>query len=205
MNYLEFRKKMFDLACFSINQVYAYQSNFDRNNLTRWVKRGLLIKLRQGLYSFPEYLEQPSYALFFANRIYRPSYISLHTALSFYGIIPEAVVQISSVSTLKTYSFINDFGEYSYNTIKEDKFFGYELKALKDGRSFQIASPEKAIVDLLYVYPFYKSEQDFLDLRFDEDFLKTDLSIDKLRDYSSRFATKALDIRINKLIRAYEL
>jgi len=163
------------------------------------------VKLRQSYYSFPEYLEFPGYALYFANRIYKPSYISLHTALSFYGIIPEGVVQISSVTTLKTSKFTNIFAEYSYKTVKEDKFFGYEIKALKDGRNIQIAMPEKAIVDLLYIYPFYKSERDFTDLRFDEDFLQDELKIDTLRDFSSRFSTKELDNRINKFIKAYDL
>jgi predicted transcriptional regulator of viral defense system len=97
MNYLEFKDKMFDLACFSNHQVYAWQPDFDRNNFSHWIKRGLLIRLRQGYYSFPEYLCKPDFSMYFANRIYRPSYVSLHTALAFYGIIPEAVVQITSV------------------------------------------------------------------------------------------------------------
>ena len=113
MNYFEFRKKMFDLACFNTHQVYAWQPDFDRNNFTRWIKKGLLVRLRQGYFAFPEYLPRPDYAQYIANRIYRPSYISLHAALSFYGMIPEAVVQITSVSPLKTASFKNAFAEYS--------------------------------------------------------------------------------------------
>ena len=79
MNYLEFKNKMFDLACFSSNQVYAWQPNFDRNNFSQWIKRGLLVRLRQGIYTFPEYISKPDFSLYFANRIYRPSYVSLHT------------------------------------------------------------------------------------------------------------------------------
>jgi hypothetical protein len=52
----------------------------------------------------------------------------LHTALAFYGIIPEAVVQVTSVTSLKTASFRNEFGEYSYKNVKENLMFGYELK-----------------------------------------------------------------------------
>src|ERR1035437_10150044 len=131
---------MFDLACFNINQVYMWQPNFDRNNLTRRIKKGLLVRLKQEYFAFPEYKSKADYALYFANRIYRPSYISLHTALSFYGIIPEAVVQITSVTSLKTASFTNDFGEYSYKSIKENLMFGYELKPMADGRTLQFAS-----------------------------------------------------------------
>jgi hypothetical protein len=111
MNYLEFKNKMFDLGCFNIHQVYAWEPGFDRNSFVRWANKGLLIRLRQGYYSFPEYKSKPDFGLYFANRIYRPSYVSLHTALAFYGIIPEAVVQITSITTLKTVSFNNDFGE----------------------------------------------------------------------------------------------
>ena len=113
MTFLEFKNQLFDLACFNIYQVYAWQSDFDRNSLTRWVKKGYLIRLRQGYFAFSEYKSKPDYFLYFANRIYRPSYISLHTALSFYGMIPEAVVQITSVTTLKTASFVKTIIPYS--------------------------------------------------------------------------------------------
>lgn len=143
MTFLEFKDKMFDLACFSIHQVYAWKPNFDRNNLTRWVKKGYLIRLRQGYFAFYEYKEKNDYAFYFANRIYRPSYISLHTALAFYGMIPEAVVQITSVTTLKTASFTNDFGQYSYRNLKENLLFGYELKPMADKRTIQFATRKK--------------------------------------------------------------
>ncbi|MDR0864573.1 MAG: hypothetical protein LBO74_06540 [Candidatus Symbiothrix sp.] len=108
MNYLQFRNRFFDLGCFNVHQVYAWQADFDKSNLTRWTKQNLLIKLRNGYYSFPEYLNHPDFVFFVSNRIYRPSYISLHSALAFYGMIPEAVVQISAVGTLKKATFEND-------------------------------------------------------------------------------------------------
>lgn len=135
MNFLEFKSRMFDFACFTIYQIYAWKPDFDRNNLTRWVKKGYLSRLRQGYFAFPEYKSKPDYSLYFANRIYKPSYISLHTALSFYGMIPEAVVQITSVTSLKTSSFANDFGEYSYKTEKENLMFGFDLKPMADNRT----------------------------------------------------------------------
>ncbi|MCK7531456.1 MAG: hypothetical protein MZV63_10685 [Marinilabiliales bacterium] len=90
--------------------------------------------MRQGYYAFPDYREQKDFAWYFANRIYKPSYISLHTALSFYGIIPEAVIQITSVSTLKTAIFSNGFGEYSYKNVKDDLMFGYDLQEMEGSR-----------------------------------------------------------------------
>lgn len=205
MNYLQFREKMFDLVCVNTNQVYAWQPAFNRNNFSRWVKKGLLVRLRQGYYTFPEYKNKVDIAYYFANRIYQPSYISLHTALSFYGIIPESVVQITSITTLKTAIFINDFGEYSYKNIKESLFFGYDIKDMPDRRVLQFATAEKAILDLLYIYPFYNTEQDFRELRFDEDFLYNDLNVSRLNEYVSNFKSKALEKRAKLLIKSYNL
>ena len=205
MNFLEFKNQLFDLACFNIHQVYAWQSDFDRNNFTRWVKKGYLIRLRQGYFAFSEYKSRSDYSLYFANRIYRPSYISLHTALSFYGMIPEAVVQITSVTTLKTASFSNGFAEYSYKNIKESLMFGYELRAMADNRTLQFATPEKALLDLLYLYPFYDNEQELEELRLDEDFLHDDFSKDLLMEYCAKFQSKALDHRVRLLFKTYDL
>jgi len=196
---------MFDLACFSNDQVYSWQPSFDRNNLSRWINRGLLIRLRQGCFTFPEYKGKPDYARYFANRIYRPSYISLHSALSFHGIIPESVIQITSVTSLKTAYFVNSFGEYSYKTIRKELMFGYVLKPMSDGRALQIADPEKALSDLLYLYPEYITAQDMLDLRLDEEYLQNDMKKNLLRDYISRFKSKTLEKRVNQLFIAYGL
>ena len=205
MNYLEFKNRMFDLACFNTHQVYAWKPDFDRNNFVRWTKKGLLIRLRQGYYTFPEYKSKPDFTMFFANRIYRPSYISLHTALAFYGMIPEAIVQITSVTSLKTASFQNEFGEYEYKSVRKELMFGYDIKPFANGQSLQLAQPEKALLDLLYLYPFYNTEQEMKDLRLDEDFLMDELDLQRLENYLSKFKSKALEKRVKLLRNTYGL
>ncbi|MCO5264074.1 MAG: hypothetical protein M9901_14465 [Lentimicrobium sp.] len=205
MNFLEFREKMFNLACFNVHQVYAWQPDFDRNNLTRWVKKGYLIRLRQSYFTFPEYRLKPDYSLYFANRIYRPSYISLHSALSFYGMIPESVVQITSVTTLKTASFTNIFGEYSYKNVKENLMFGYLMKQAEDMRTIHIAGPEKALLDLLYLYPFYDNVQELEELRLDTAYLQNDFNKDLFLHYCDRYHNKSLSHRVKLLLKTYEL
>jgi predicted transcriptional regulator of viral defense system len=205
MNYLEFKNRMFDLGCFNTHQVYAWKPDFDRNNFVRWTKKGLLIRLRQGYYTFPEYKSTPDFTLFFANRIYRPSYISLHTALAFYEMIPEAVVQVTSVTSLKTASFKNEFGEYEYKSVRKELMFGYDIKPVANGQSLQLAQPEKALLDLLYLYPFYNTEQEMEDLRLDEDFLMDELDLQRLEDYLSKFKNKALQKRVKLLKNTYGL
>jgi len=196
---------MFDLGCFNIHQVYAWKPGFDRNNFVRWVKNGLLIRLRQGYYTFPEYKSKPDFVLYLANRIYRPSYVSLHTAMAFYGMIPEAVVQFTSVTSLKTASFNNDFGEYVYKSIHQKLMFGYDLKPVADRWTLQLASPEKALIDLLYLYPFYNTGQALEDLRLDEAFLQDDLDRKLLEKYTLKIKNNALENRVQLLINTYGL
>ena len=205
MQYLEFKNRMFALGCFNIHQVYAWKPGFDRNNFVRWTKKGLLIRLRQGYYTFPEYNAKPDFILYFANRIYRPSYVSLHSALAFYGMIPESVVQITSVTSLKTANFKNDFGEYNYKTLQKELMFGYDLKPMADGQTLQLAKPEKALLDLLYLYPFYDTSQELTDLRLDEDFLLDNLDRKLLEEYTLKFKNKALEKRVKLMRNTYGL
>jgi predicted transcriptional regulator of viral defense system len=205
MNFIEFRNKFQSLACFTTNQVYASYPEFNRNNLGRWVRQGYLVRLRQGYYALPEFRKSTEFVLWLANIIYKPSYISLHTALSFYGIIPEAVPQITSVTTLKTIKFSNDFGEYSYKNIKPDMMFGYDLREMEGGRRIMFATPEKALIDLLYLYPFYNTERDLEELRLDESYMEDDLNAERLTEFSDRIGSKTLSNRIEILKKVHNL
>jgi len=205
MVFLQFKNTFYGLVCFSIHQVYAWRPDFDRNNLTRWTKMGLLVRLRQSWYTFPEYAGLSDYSLYFANRIYQPSYISLFTALSFYGMIPETIVQTSSVSTLKTATFSSGMGTYSYQHLSPVHFFGYELKPMPDGRHLKIAQPEKALIDLIYLYPFYNTVNELLELRLDEYFLQESFNHSLFKEYLSKMNVKALERRIVLLNKAYGL
>ncbi|MGA2406048.1 MAG: hypothetical protein ABSF81_04755 [Bacteroidales bacterium] len=199
MNFQEFRNKWFDLGCISTNQIYTWRPNFDKNNVSNWSKKGLIIKLRNGFYIFPEYKTKSGFAFYIANRIYRPSYISLHSALAFYGMIPESVVQITSVTSMKTATFSNAVGEFSYKTVRPDLMFGYDIKPLTEGHSFLLAKPEKALIDLLYLYPFYNTKSEIEELRLDMDFIHNALNISLLKEYSRQINCNALEKRL-KLI-----
>ena len=194
---------MLDLVCFNLNQIYAFFPDFDRNNLLRWKKKGYIIALRNGCYTFNDFLGKPDYAYLFANKMYQPSYVSLHSALAFYGLIPEAVVQITSVSSLKTAFFSNSFGEFSYKSLKNELMFGYELKPMDKRRCFLFATPEKSILDLLYLYPFYNKEQELSELRFDESFMNDDLNVERLNEFTDNFKSKTLRKRVDLLLKVY--
>lgn len=205
MNYWQLRNQFYDLICFNINQVYAWQPSFEKNNLTRWVKQNLLVKLRNSWYSFPDYVNMSNIQYFVSNKIYSPSYISLHSALAFYGIIPEAIVQTTAVSSLKKANFENNFGSFSYQQILPELMFGNEQKTFLNKHSLFFATPEKAILDLLYLYPQYNSEQEIIELRFDEEFMQEDLNVERLNEFTEKFQSKALRNRVDLLLKIHDL
>ena len=204
MNYLQFREQWLGLGCFSIYQLRAWKSDFDSSSLSRWVKKGYLTKLRQDWYAFCELQNEPDMTRFISGRIYSPSYISLHTALSIYGIIPEAVTQITCVTTNRTTSYSNSFGQFHYQTIKPELFFGYKQEPVRRGGSYLVAEPEKAIVDLLYLYPQYNSADAMLDLRFDIWWMQEELDKEKIMAYAKQTAKKTLIDRIELLLKTYD-
>jgi predicted transcriptional regulator of viral defense system len=143
--------------------------------------------------------------MFLAGKIYRPSYISLHSALSVYGIIPETVVQLTGVTPLKTAVFTNRFGEYSYKSIKQDLMFGYSKREVSGGLATDFATVEKALIDLLYLYPFYNTERDIADLRLDRDILYGEMDRREWGKIISRFHSTALEKRARLVEKVYEL
>jgi predicted transcriptional regulator of viral defense system len=205
MNFLKFRNAFLDQLCFNTNQVFALDNLFDKNNLSRWLKKGYIIKLRNGFYTFPEHCNIADFNLFVANKIYKPSYVSLHSALSFYGIIPESVVQTTSVSSLKTCNFENSIGSFSYKNIKEQNFFGFRNLTFNGNKTILLATPEKAILDLLYLYPFYKTDDDFVDLRFDRQIISEVIDIGIFKDFLDKFKNKELEKRAELFFKLHDL
>ena len=84
------------------------------------------------------------------------------------GIIPEAIVQVTSVSSMKTAFFNNPFGEFSYKNLKSELMFGYDLKQMDKRRNFLFATPEKAILELLKVTDLNVKKRDFEHLLFNK-------------------------------------
>ncbi|MGE3062896.1 MAG: hypothetical protein AB7T10_04615 [bacterium] len=115
-----------------------------------WIESKKIIRLKRGLYqiSYPEKTIIPD--MYVANKLYSPSYISLETVLSMHGIIPEIAISVTSVTTKATRFFKNDYGAFSYRTVKKEYFTGYYLFREK-GFEIHIAEPEKAVVDFLYL------------------------------------------------------
>ncbi len=205
VSFLDFRDYFQPFGYFSTNQVRIWNEDFDRNNIGRWVKQGKIILLRQGYYSFPSLLSQPDITFYLANKIYSPSYISLETAFSFYGMIPEGVVSVTSVTSRKTQSFKNPFGTFSYRTLRPELFFGFlpETSRLSENWNVMIATPEKALLDFLYLNSHYSTADDIAELRLDVDFMSEIFDESRFDSYVARYNSKALAKRASLLKGVY--
>lgn len=199
MTFVEFQNTFAFLPVISIVEIEKHFPGFDPNALTRWQKKGYVEKLRNGFYRLTQFPISGEADLYFiANRIYPPSYVSLHSALRWYDFIPEGVFTITSISTKKTQIFKTPEGVFSYKNIRKNLFFGYHLERVGRYR-FKIACPEKTLLDLLYLSPHLKSEDDFFELRLNTVEMMEKINWKAFNHYLSLFRSKALNKRVSIL------
>lgn len=149
-------------------------------------KNGYIIRLKRGLYVVnPEHSGKTLSSELIANHLYAPSYISMSTALRYYGLIPEAVYVHQSMTVKHSKSFQTPIGRYDYKYIAREAFSIGVRSEHKGDYAFLIASPEKALCDLVANSPkvnlrYLKDVENYLeyDIRMDmEEFYQFDQSI----------------------------
>ena len=140
---------------------------------------GKIIRLKKGMYVVsPEETGKVLNRNLIANHIYGPSYVSLQTALRHYGLIPERVHLIQSLTTKHSRSFETPVGNFDYKCCSKEYFpIGVRLENDND-ITYLIATPEKALCDLINYSKganirFMKDVAQYLeeDIRFDMDTL----------------------------------
>jgi len=165
-----------------------------RNQLSRWKKQGLIVMLRKGLYALSQSERTAKISKeLVADSLYKPSYISLETALSHYKMIPERIVPATSVTLRKTKTFQNDEGLFIYRHLKKSAFFGLKLTRDEAGFPYFMAEPEKALLDYLYLNLGNIETGD-------ENYFKASLRLQnrsilnrkKIMSYAGRYGTKKL-------------
>ena len=127
MTFQEFRLTLKDYPVFSIVEIEKLFPSFDKKNLVYWQKKNYIQKIRNSWYRFTESTLNTDILFFTSNQIYQPSYISLESALSHYGFIPEGVFKITAISTLKTQEFTTPIGVFGFQNLKTNLFFGYQI------------------------------------------------------------------------------
>ena len=121
------------------------------NKKVTWLeKQGYIIRLKRGLYVVnPELSRKTLSSELIANHLYTPSYISMSTALRYYGLIPEAVYVNQSMTVKHSRCFQTPVGSYDYKYISREAFSIGVRSIHKGDYAFLIASPEKDLCDLI--------------------------------------------------------
>jgi hypothetical protein len=143
-----FEEHDFHLACRHLSRVAQHSL------LSRLLKKGDLRKVSRGLYVFDEiWRRKPLSKIIIANHLVAPSYVSFESALSHHGLIPEAVYVTTSASLKREKkSFKTPFGDFTYHHVPQ-RSFALEIESVATPAGHElIASPIKALFDLVYAY-----------------------------------------------------
>jgi predicted transcriptional regulator of viral defense system len=121
-----------------------------QRRLTDWTKAQKVIQLRRGIYTLPQ---QNPHPFVVANHLVPGSYVSLQMALAYYHLIPEHVAIVTSVTTQRPVTYENKFGRFTYRHINPALFYGIDYRLLVDDEYAYVATPEKALLDLVHLRP----------------------------------------------------
>jgi predicted transcriptional regulator of viral defense system len=157
MRYIELRSQFKPNDIIDIRNVINIFGNIDRRRLYEWQKRAYIKRIANNFYIFADAEISQSFLYALAGHIYRPSYVSLQSALAFYSFIPEAVFQVTCVTTRKTKTVNSPVGAFKYRSILPSLFWGYRLYK-EERNSFFVAEPEKALLDYFYFNPALNSK-----------------------------------------------
>ena len=145
-----------------LKELNRYASPADK--LSRMVQKEEYIPVIKGIYETNRFTA--GYLL--AGSIYGPSYLSFEFALSYYGLIPEAVYTFTSATfeKKKKKKYITPFGTFTYRDIPSQVYpYGLEIK-VEGEYSYIIASPEKALCDQLYQTKPVSNQKELINLLF---------------------------------------
>lgn len=164
-------------------------------------KKGLLIQLKRGLYMIQRPFQKTHYDEFeIAQIIYGPSYISLESALSYHGWIPEKVTVCTSATVKRSKKFTTDIANFTYLHTPIKSFMLQVRRTVTSNSTFLIAEPWKAVADHIYACnrPWQSLTDMISDMRIDEDLL-LDTDLMQLKHLSTSYAS----IKVRKLLTTF--
>ncbi len=125
-----------------------------RDQLGEWTRTGKLVQLRRGLYVIDKPYRPTPACEVIGNELFAPSYVSLESALSFYGLIPEWVPVTTCVTTGRPCERLStSLGEFSARHLSPKLFWGFKEVEVGPGQVALMAEPEKALLDLIHLTP----------------------------------------------------
>ena len=191
MTYVDFAAVYTDRPCFTEREVRLAFPGFGDRQLHHWQRKGYVERLRKPWYRIAKRPWSQFERWTVANRVYAPSYISMESALSYHGFIPEGVFHITSVTTLHTREFDIGKTRYHYRNVKPGYFYGYDILE-HEGAAVRMADAEKTLLDLLYLNARHRTADDFEALRLDRVGIRGALRPDVIADYLTLADNKAL-------------
>lgn len=198
MKFEDLLKKVGCVPCFSTRFLAAGENLPQiRLQLARWVKDGRLIKLHKGFYTLAEPYRKINPELFsIANSLKSSSYVSLQSALSWYGLIPEFVPATTSITTTRPQIIETPMSRFEYRHINKNFFWGYKMLMLSEKQQAFVATAEKALLDLVYLTPGGDKEEFLNELRLQS---LDKLSKDVLQLYAVRSDSPKLKRAVNNI------
>lgn len=124
---------------------------FPKDKIAAMEKQQQLIRIKKGLFVVAQQEgTSPISRELIANHLYGPSYVSLESALSYHNLIPERVYRVRSVTMKRFKMYETPLGVFEYRTVSPEYFsIGIQQQVTQDNTAFLIASPEKALCDLI--------------------------------------------------------
>ncbi len=192
MKFEDLIKKAAHLPAFKVSFLAAGGSLGQiRLQISRWVNDGKLIRLHKGFYTLSEPYRKTDYQPFcIANSLKKVSYVSLQSALSWHGVIPEYVPAVTCVTTGRPQTIETPLGRFEFRHISDKYFWGYHQIKLKAEQTAFIASPEKALLDLIYLTPGSDNMEFLEELRL-QNFEKFDVTV--LNQFAEKFKSPKMN------------
>ncbi len=127
-------------------------ANSVRQQLSRWVQDGKLYQLRRGVYAVaPPFQKIKPHPFRIANLLVHNSYVSLQSALAHYDLIPEYTPFTTSVTTTRPASWNTPLGSFSFRHVRTSLFYGFARIEVSPQQFAFVATPEKALLDLVHL------------------------------------------------------
>ena len=149
-------------------------------------EKGWLVPLRRGLYYICDISSRGFVNIspfIIAGAFDKDSYISLDSALSFYGLFEQMLRTTSSVTTAKSKKYEFQDNAYRYFRINKKLYFGFIIENL-EGYYVKVAELEKVVLDYLY----FKNDTYSIDLLLEKlQKAKDRLDFKKLFNYARKF------------------
>ena len=189
---------------FRTGQILAGQTSpaHVRRQLDRWVKSERVIRLRRGVYLLSDlYSKTSAHPFAVANALKKASYVSLQSALAHHGMIPEYVPVTTSVTTGRPEELSTPIGRFQFRHVRIPLLFGFGETEIARDQMALLASPEKALVDLLYLTPHSDRVEYLRELRLER---PRGLDLEGLHAVVERCRSAKIERAVERLLELWE-